>query len=71
MLRPLIGLDKTITSSSLPANVSDLPLELLVDRYDKILRAPYHEHIVGFHMTSLKFKLQNYRFYRDFTFTMY
>ena len=27
--------------------------------------------IVGFHMTSLKFKLQNYRSYRDFTFTMY
>ena len=27
--------------------------------------------IVGFHMTSLKFKLQNYQFYRDFTFTMY
>ena len=45
MLRPLIGLDKTITSSSLLSNVSDLPLELLVDRYDKILRARYHEHI--------------------------
>ena len=28
-------------------------------------------YIVGFHMTSLKFKLQNYRSYRDFTFTMY
>ena len=27
--------------------------------------------VVGFHMTSLKFKLQNYRSYRDFTFTMY
>ena len=27
--------------------------------------------IVGFHMTSLKFKLQNYRSYRDFTFTMH
>ena len=26
--------------------------------------------IVGFHMTSLKFKLKNYRTYRDFTFTM-
>ena len=26
---------------------------------------------VGFHMTSLKFKLKNYRSYRDFTFTMY
>ena len=24
--------------------------------------------IVGFHMTSLKFKLKNYRSYRDFTF---
>ena len=28
-------------------------------------------HIVGFHMTSLKFKLKNYRSYRDFTFTMH
>ena len=27
--------------------------------------------IVGFHMTSLKFKLKNYRSYRDFTFTMH
>ena len=27
--------------------------------------------IVGFHMTSLKFKLQNYRSYWDFTFMMY
>ena len=27
--------------------------------------------IVGFHMTSLKFKLKNYRSYRDFTFTVY
>ena len=27
--------------------------------------------IVGFHMTSLKFKLQNYGSYRNFTFTMY
>ena len=27
--------------------------------------------IVGFHMTSLKFKLQYYRSYRDFTLTMY
>ena len=27
--------------------------------------------IVGFHMTSLKFKLQNYPSYRDVTFTMY
>ena len=27
--------------------------------------------IVGFHMTSLKFKLKNCRSYRDFTFTMY
>ena len=29
------------------------------------------KHIVGFHMTSLKFKLKNYRSYRDFTFTMH
>ena len=28
-------------------------------------------HIVGFHMTSLKFKLQNYRSYWDFTFMVY
>ena len=27
--------------------------------------------IVGFHMTSQKFKLKNYPFYRDFTFTMH
>ena len=27
--------------------------------------------IVGFHMTSLKFKLKNYRSYRDFTFTIH
>ena len=27
--------------------------------------------IVGFHMTSLKFKLENYRSYRDFAFTMH
>ena len=27
--------------------------------------------IAGFHMTSLKFKLKNCRFYRDFTFTMH
>ena len=27
--------------------------------------------IVGFHMTSLRFKLNNYRSYRDFTFTMH
>jgi len=27
--------------------------------------------IVGFHMTSLKFKLKSYRCYRDFTFTMH
>ena len=27
--------------------------------------------IVGFHMTSLKFKLKNYRSYRDFIFTMH
>ena len=27
--------------------------------------------ILGFHMTSLKFKLQNYLSHRDFTFTMY
>ena len=29
-----------------------------------------HSSIVGFHMTSLKFKLKNYRSYRDFAFTM-
>ena len=29
------------------------------------------EDIVGFHMTSLKFKLKNYRSYRGFTFTMH
>ena len=29
------------------------------------------ELIVGFHMTSLKFKLKKYRSYRDFTFMMY
>ena len=29
------------------------------------------KNIVGFHMTSLKFKLKNYRSYRDFTFTMH
>ena len=28
-------------------------------------------YIVGFHMTSLKIKLKNYRSYRDFTFTMH
>ena len=27
--------------------------------------------IVGFHMTSEKLKLKNYRSYRDFTFTMH
>ena len=27
--------------------------------------------IVGFHMTSPKFKLKNYRSYRDFTFTVH
>ena len=27
--------------------------------------------IVGFHMTSPKFRLKNYRSYRDFTFTMH
>ena len=27
--------------------------------------------IVGFHITSIKFKLKNYRFYRDFTFTVH
>ena len=27
--------------------------------------------IVGLHLTSLKFRLQNYRSHRDFTFTMY
>ena len=27
--------------------------------------------IVGFHMTSLKFKLKSYQSYRDFTFTMH
>ena len=27
--------------------------------------------IVGFHMTSLKFRLKNYRSYREFTFTMH
>ena len=27
--------------------------------------------IVGFHMTSLKFKLKNYWSYQDFTFTMH
>ena len=27
--------------------------------------------IVGFHMTSLEFKLQNYRSYWNFTFMMY
>ena len=27
--------------------------------------------IAGFHMTLLRFKRQNYRCYRDFTFTMY
>ena len=31
----------------------------------------YQVGIVGFHMTSLKFKLKYYRFYRDFTFTMH
>ena len=31
----------------------------------------YNTPIVGFHMTSLKFKLKNYRSYRDFTFTMH
>ena len=29
------------------------------------------QRIAGFHMTSLKFKPQNYRSYRDFTFMMY
>ena len=32
---------------------------------------PIFSPIVGFHMTSLKFKLQNYRSYWDFTFTVY
>ena len=29
------------------------------------------QRIAGFHMTSLKFKPQNYQSYRDFTYTMY
>ena len=32
---------------------------------------PIFSPIVGFHMTSLKFKLQNYRSYWDFTFMVY
>ena len=30
-----------------------------------------YKYIVGFHMMSLKYKLKNYRSYRDFTFTMH
>ena len=33
--------------------------------------AAFLEVIVGFDMTSLKFKLKNYRSYQDFTFTMH
>ena len=32
---------------------------------------PIFSPVVGFHMTSLKFKLQNYRSYWDFTFMVY
>ena len=32
---------------------------------------PDDDQIIGFHMTSLEFKLQNYRSYWDFTFMVY
>ena len=41
---------------------------VLVYRYEENARPA---DIVGFHMTSLKFKLQNYWFYWDFTFMVY
>ena len=42
-----------------------------VDQIQVNLIIGHTANIVGFHLTSLKFKLQNYRPYRDFTFTMY
>ena len=49
----------------------------VTERYLLILFEPFtllrknKKLIVGFHMTSLKFKLQNYRSYWDFTFMVY
>ena len=40
-------------------------------QYIKRTMKPIAAIIVGFHMTSLKFKLKNYLSYRDFTFTMH
>ena len=45
-------------------------LSLFMGRYLLIVIKD-RRRVVGFHMTSLKFKLQNHRSYRDFTFTMY
>ena len=39
---------------------------VILTRYDQFLSSA-----AGFHMTSLKFKLKNYRSYQDFTFTMH
>ena len=50
-------------------------LSYLPKRFTHLCRALYRDpilvYIVGFRMTSLKFKLKNYRSYRDFTFTMH
>ena len=48
----------------------------VTDRQTKFVNKPFITDlsvrpIAGFHMTSLKFKLKNYRSYRDFTFTMH
>ena len=49
----------------------------VTERYLLVLFEPFtvlrknKKIIVGFHMTSLKFKLQNYRSYWDFTFMVY
>ena len=48
----------------------DQGLKLLREAKE-LLSGSLSDNIVGLHMTSLKFKLKNYRSYRDFTFTMH
>ena len=68
IVKPLIVSNSPPPGTKLPLPELRMNIIIIINLYFGLNWAHV---IVGFHMTSLKFKLKNYRFYRDFTFTMH
>ena len=62
---------KQLHGTAMGSPVSVVVTEIVMQNIEEQALATYTRTIVGFHMTSLKFKLKNYPSYRDFTFTMH